>query len=107
MKKLIVMMLLGVCGLARADLANQLSELTGYTILGSTTIVARQDENKAREDGFEGCNYGRKILFNNDRYLTCRSYHYHYAYRPTAVLLGNGSQIKMIVDDDVYDMSKF
>ena len=61
---------------------------------------------KEKKDEFEGCESGRYIVFTDDAYLICRSYHYHYKYRPQAVILSNGSNFVMIIDDDVYEMSR-
>jgi hypothetical protein len=57
-------------------------------------------------DGFEGCEYGKYILFSDGTYLVCRGYGYQYAYGATVMLLVNGSLIKMIVGDSVYDMGR-
>jgi len=54
------------------------------------------------------------ILFSDGKALTCAGFGYHYAYRPDAVLLaklitygGNTLyDIKMVVDNEVYDMRK-
>ena len=81
--------------IALADLADDLDDLVGYKIVARKTI-----------DGeFEGCDFDKLIVFDDRTILRCESYGYQYSYRPTAVILFNGYNIKMIVDDEVYDMS--
>jgi hypothetical protein len=91
---------------AHADLSYQLEQLIGYTIVDVKTVEGWYDEDGEKGDSFEGCDYGRVIVFSDDRILECSTYHYHYAYRPRAVILSNGSSFKMIVDDHVYDMRR-
>jgi hypothetical protein len=75
---------------------NKLDNLIGYKIIAKKTI-----------DGeFEGCDFDKKIIFDDRTMLCCRSYGYQYAYRPTAIILFNGYNIKMIVENEVYDMSR-
>jgi len=94
-----------------ADLTTELSQLIGYTILDTKTIEGWQDD-EGRGDEFEGCEYGREIIFLNNESLTCSGYGYEYAYRPRAVIIGKELShkgktyydYKMIVGDNVYDM---
>jgi hypothetical protein len=93
---------------AFADLATKLNKFNGYTIVGSETIVGWYDKNSGKKgDSFEGCEYGRVIIFENNKALTCAEYGYHYAYRPTAVILSKNGFFKMVVDDEVYEMTTF
>ena len=91
---------------ANADLADELEDLVGYTIVDSKTIDGWYDEDGKKEDGFEGCAHGRTIVFTDGRILHCAEYGYQYAYRPTAIILARGSSFKMIVEDEVYDMRR-
>lgn len=79
--------------------------LMGYTIVVSKTIVAKIDDG-VREDGFTGCEYGRIIVFSDETGVKCSSYGYQYAYRPDAILLTNGSSIKMCVGSELYDVGQ-
>lgn len=107
MKKLIVVLwLLAIPGYAFADLAYELQRLIGFTIVASKTIAGYQDRNGKRKDDFEGCDFDRVIVFDDNKILTCAAYGYQYAYRPTAIILSNGTQFKMIVGSDVYDMRR-
>lgn len=104
--------LLVLPGLARADLADELEDLVGYSIVAAKTIEGWREDRK-REDGFTGCSHGRVILFTDGTALTCNTYSYSYSYRPTAVILAKQFKFqgrdlydfKMVVEDEVYDMS--
>ncbi|HEX8010060.1 MAG TPA: hypothetical protein VF814_03875 [Casimicrobiaceae bacterium] len=91
---------------APAQLDYDLSNLQGYTVIGRKTIAGWYDNNGATGDGFEGCQFGRVIVFTDNRILTCRGYTYQYAYRPTAIILSNGASFKMVVGNTVYEMQR-
>jgi hypothetical protein len=65
----------------------------------------------AGED-FDGYSYGRVMVFDDETSLTCADYGYDYSLSPTAVILVKyfeyqGKEfydVKMVVDDDIYDM---
>ena len=108
---------MGLCfaGQALADTASRLEKFVGYAIVASKTIDSWVEEGK-KEDGFTGCKQGRTIVFTDGTALKCNTYDYHYAYRPTAILLAKqigiyGGQtlydVKMIVEDEVFDMNSF
>ncbi|HAT9716230.1 TPA: hypothetical protein ACK8SK_002611 [Legionella pneumophila] len=80
--------------IAFADLTDELEGLVGYTIVASKTISG----------DFEGCDYDKAIVFDDNTMLRCASYGYQYSYRPTAIILSNGANFKMIVEDELYDM---
>lgn len=75
-------------------LADELGNLIGYTIVAQKTISGE----------FEGCDFDKRIMFDDGTMLKCMSYGYQYAYMPSALILFNGSSIKMIVEDEIYDM---
>jgi hypothetical protein len=89
-----------------ADLADSLDQLVGYTIIHSARVSGWYDDQGKGAEEFDGCEYGRTIVFDNNKTLTCAGYHYHYAYRPLAIVLVKGSEFKMIIADDVYDMRR-
>lgn len=91
---------------AFAGLADQLEGLVGYTIVDRKTIEGWYDNSERKEGVFNGCTHGRVIVFTDNRILTCAQYGYQYSYRPTAVILSNGSQFKMVVGDEIYDMRR-
>jgi hypothetical protein len=97
---------------AGADTADTLENYVGYTIVASKTIVGYRDKDGKSSDDFEGCDFDRKIRFDDGTTLTCSGYDYTYAYRPTALILMKSSEFQgrktaqavMIVEDDAYDM---
>jgi len=117
---LAIPILFGLSYSARADMADELEDLVGYTIIDSKTISGWRDDDDDEddEDGdngeFEGCEHGRVIVFTDGQTLTCAEYNYQYAYNPTAIILAHevtfeGRKLylfKMIVGDDVYDMQR-
>jgi hypothetical protein len=85
--------------------ASALRPYVGYTIVGVFTITGWRDKDGTGEDGaFKGCQFGRVIVLDNNKALTCAGYGYQYAYRPDAVVLAKGGMFKMAVEGDVYDM---
>ena len=98
---------------AYADLADELEDLVGYTIIASKTVERWYDEDE-KDDSFNGCSHGRVIVFTDGKTLTCAEYGYQYAYRPTAVILAKEItyqgksfyDFKMVVGDEVYDMRR-
>jgi hypothetical protein len=80
------------------------SRLIGYTIVASKTIAGYMDRDGRTGTDFQGCNYGRVIVFSDNTVLTCSEYNYEYSYQPTAILLVKGSSIKMIVESNIFDM---
>lgn len=103
-----------ICPSASADLASKLEGLVGYVIADSKTIKGWYDDDEREEGAFKGCKHGRKIVFTDNRILTCAQYGYQYAYRPTAIILAKEISyqgksfydFKMIVEDEVYDMRR-
>lgn len=105
-KRLLLLALLTSTTSAFADITSQLGRFVGYTIIASKTVAGYQDKNGKKSDSFEGCEYDRVIIFDDNKILTCAGYGYQYSYRPTAIILSNGSSFKMIVGNDVYDMTR-
>jgi len=103
---------MGLCPISEARLADKLARLKGYVIAGSKTIVGYADKDGKKSDEFEGCDFDRRIMFDDGTALTCSSYGYIYAYRPTAVILMKSTQyqgqtfafVKIIVEDEIYEM---
>ena len=110
MKKIIIgIMLAGLCVTASADISeSDLADLKGYTILGSWNITGWYDDEKNGEKGtsFKGCKRNRVLILDNKFEIKCDEYSYSYAYRPRAIILGDGSSLKMIVEGHIYSVKK-
>jgi len=77
-------------------LCSNLSTLAkhGYAVVEETYV-----------DGeFKGCEYDRKIIFQNRRTFTCRTYSYSYSYHPEVHILKNvrNGDIKVLINDQEY-----
>ncbi len=58
-------------------------------------------------DEFNGCDYGKRYVLDNDLILECKSYKYSYSYRPQAVLVTDGIKTVAIIGGDEYEVSLF
>lgn len=97
---------LSIPSAAEADIASELSRYQGYTIAAVKTIDKWVSDDRSKSgDAFEGCDFGRYIIFDDGTYLRCNEYGYDYDYRPEAVILTKGTRVVMIVGDDSYDMT--
>jgi hypothetical protein len=93
-----------ICLTCSTVLASDLGSYVGYTIAAKKTIVGFVDEDGERDSSFKGCKYGRKIIFDDQTYLTCGTYSYTYAYRPDAIILVRGGSWLMLVENESYEM---
>ncbi len=97
---------LSIPSAAAADIAATMSRYEGYTISAVKTIDKWISSDRSKSgDAFEGCDFGRYIVFDDGTYLRCNDYGYDYDYRPEAVILTRGNRVVMIVGDDAYDMT--
>ena len=84
---------------------SELSHYIGYTIVAEKTVEGWVSADGAKKgDSFEGCEYGRIIIFSDNTYLTCATYSYEYAYRPDAIILSRNGSVVMLVDNEAFDM---
>lgn len=104
---LVVFLLLTLAPVLASISESDLGEFEGYTILGTKTITGWRDTDGSNKggDSFEGCQYGRVIIFDSRAILKCTEYSYSYSYRPTALILVKGSSFVMVVDGNKYRMS--
>jgi hypothetical protein len=83
------------------------SSLKGWTIGETLTVIGYCEKGKCKTNGeFQGCDHDRVILFEGNKKASCDEYSYSYSYRPEATILWyRGTLCKMVVDDEVYDIS--
>ena len=83
-----------------------ISGFVGWTIVYSGTVTGYIDENGRLNEDFEGCEYDRVLIIDDDKAVTCAEYNYSYAYRPDIVILSDGYSMKACINDEVYDVRK-
>lgn len=92
---------------AQADISERdLESLKGFTIIGAYTVTGFLDEKGKRSDDFEGCDFDRRIILDDQYIVTCNEYGYKYAYRPKAIIFGDGSTLRMLVAGRIYRVTK-
>ncbi len=80
------------------------SKYVGWTIVYSGTVTGFIDDNGEKKDNFEGCKYGRVLIVDYDKAVTCDGYNYSYAYNPDIVVLSRKNMMKACIDNDLYDI---
>lgn len=98
--------LASLCAFSTAALGDcDLDDLVGYTLIASKTIDGYIEHGK-RNDDFEGCDFDRIIVFDDNTGVRCTGYNYSYSYRPTAYIFSQGrGSMKMCVEDELYDIA--
>lgn len=85
-----------------------LDDYVGYTIVAKKTVQGWLDKGqKKADDGFEGCEYGRIIIFTDNTAVVCQTYSYSYSYMPDAYLATDGFSWKMCIDGDDYNIRPY
>jgi hypothetical protein len=82
-----------------------LERLIGYTLVAAKTVQSHIDKG-IKKDDFEGCDYDRIIVFEDDTGVKCASYSYTYSYRPKAYIFVSNRDIKICVNDELFDASQ-
>ena len=80
------------------------SDYVGWTIIYSGTVTGYIDEDGNEESSFEGCEFGRVLIVDYTKQVTCQTYSYSYSYMPDIVVLNNGPSMEACIDDDMYDV---
>ena len=76
-------------------------KVSGYVHDGSVYTTNISDE-------FEGCEYDKMYRLDNGLLFQCRTYHYHYAYRPEVkIFVIEGRPPVVFIDGDKYDGTLF
>lgn len=92
--------------LAKAGCEVDVSDYVGWQIVYSGTVTGYIDENGQEDDSFEGCEYGRVLIVDYSKSVTCAEYNYSYTYHPDIVILSNGISLKACIDDEMYDIRR-
>lgn len=83
--------------------ACDLDGLVGWTLIAKKTVVAYVEDG-VKEDGYQGCSYGRILVFSDGTGASCATYNYNYAYRPNAYVFSDGYSFKACIDDEMVDL---
>jgi hypothetical protein len=109
-------LLFGLSGQAADSIdVDKLADLVGYTVLAATNV----------KGSFEGADYDKLVALDTGLIFEFRTYHYHYAYHPAAIVFGKRTSAqelrtlglktvpedgivtyKLIIDDEVYDVNR-
>ncbi len=79
-----------------------LSDLLGFTLTEEKTVVGYIEDGEY-EEGYRGCKHGRILVFQDETGVECAEYNYDYAHRPSAYIFERGSNVKVVIDDEVMD----
>jgi hypothetical protein len=76
-----------------------LDEVIGYTLIAAKYVRGYIENGEMKYD-FEGCSFGRVIVFDDNTGARCTSYSYTYAYHPKAYIFLLGQSIKVCIGED-------
>jgi hypothetical protein len=83
-----------------------LSQVVGYTLVFGKTIQGYIEDGK-QVTGFNGCTRDRVLVFTDNTGVRCKDTILHTARLPKAYLFArNANDMKLCVDDDVYDVAQ-
>ena len=83
---------------------DDIGDYTGYTIVSRHTVTGFINDDGEKESHYNGCSFGRVLIIDHNKQVTCLGYGYSYAYRPEMILLSSGSSLKACIEDDVFDV---
>lgn len=105
-KTVLLSTLLLVASVSAASAYLDFHGLRGYTVIHVGTITGYIDKDGERKDDFEGCDYDRKLIIDDNYTVTCTTYSYTYSYRPRAAVFSNGRSLKLVVNDTIFSVQK-
>ena len=92
----------------QANAGCDISDYVGWNIIYSGTVTGYIDEdghkNENPKRGFEGCEYGRVLIVDYTKEITCDEYHYAYAFHPAILIMSDGVSRKACIDNEMYDI---
>ena len=80
--------------------------LVGYTIVYQgivTGYIQNSAGKQEKSNSFAGCDFGRKIIFDNKYAVTCSGYSYHYSFRPNGIILVKDSYVQILIDAEIFE----
>ncbi len=91
---------------AKSGCVIDISEYVGWEIIYSGHVTGYINNAGEEEDHFEGCEWGRVLIVDYNKSVTCGEYNYSYAYRPEIGVINNGYNLKACIDDEIFDIRK-
>ncbi len=91
---------------AEAGCEVDISDYVGWQIIYSGTVTGYIDDNGEKQSSFRGCRYGRKLIVDYSKQVTCADYNFSYAFHPDIVVLSNGHRLKACIDNEMYDVQR-
>ena len=83
-----------------------ISDYVGWEIIYSGNVTGYINEDGEEESSFEGCEYGRMLIVDYNKQVTCQTYNYSYSYNPEIVILSNGYQMEACINDEMYRITR-
>ena len=87
---------------AQAGCEADLSRYVGWEIVYVGKVTGYIDDDGEEENTFQGCRYGRELILDYSKTVTCNEYRYAYAYRPDIVILSRSYRWEACIDDKMY-----
>lgn len=88
-------MMFSVSALANCDTIISI----GSTLIAKPEITGWM-ENREEHDGYEGCRFGRILVFQDRTGVQCSGYNYQYSYRPQATLWSGPDGLHLCIESE-------
>ena len=82
------------------------SYYVGWQITYAGTVTGYIDEDGVVNDHFEGCEWGRVLIVDYNKSVTCSAYNYSYAFFPEIVILSDGLNMVACINNEIYDIRR-
>ena len=89
-----------------AGCRTDISSYVGWEIIYSGRVTGYINENGEKVDAFEGCEYGRVLIVDYSKSITCAEYNYSYGYLPDIVIMSNGFNMEACIADEMFDVRR-
>ena len=84
----------------------EVSKDKNWSIIYTGTVTGYRDSNGKRSDDFEGCDFGRDLILDYSKKVTCDTFDYTYSYMPNIEIYSDGYSLKACIEDTLYDVSR-
>lgn len=101
----VLLLMINMSSFSLAD-CDEITEDRSWDMIYTGTVTGYRDTDGKTGDDFEGCDFGRDLILDYSKKVTCNSYNYSYSYMPTIQVYSNGYSLKACIDNDMYDVSR-